>query len=221
MNINNFKPPVGDMSFTLKQELANSIIHGFGLVMGFIAVPFLINIAIKSNEANSIIGSCIYGVCFLMLFTFSTLYHACTHQRRKYFLEMLDYISIYFLIAGTYTPFILHFMYETSGFILLSLVWGCCIAGALIKIFSVSHNSITTVCFCLFTGLLFLLKCELFFSSMPYKVGVLIIAGVVLYIAGIIFFLWQKWYYHHAVWHAFVLIASACHFAAVLLTVNS
>jgi hemolysin III len=56
---------------------------------------------------------------------------------------------------------------------------------------------------------------------MPYNIGVLIIAGVVLYIGGVIFFLWQKWYYHHAIWHAFVLIASACHFTAVLLTVNT
>src|SRR4051794_20084532 len=125
MKLNNFKPPVGDAPFTLKQELANTIVHGCGLVLGFIAVPFLISIAIKSNEAYSIIGSCIYGACFLMVFTFSTLYHACRHQRRKYFLEVLDYISIYFLIAGTYTPFILHFMYGMSGFILLALVWSC------------------------------------------------------------------------------------------------
>lgn len=217
---NNNTSLLQEIPFTYKQELANTIIHALGLVAGFIGVPVLINAAIRNNDANSIIGACIYGTCFLILFAFSTLYHSCRHTRRKCFFERLDYISIYFLIAGTYTPFVLIYMPNASGFSLLCMVWACAIAGALFKMFSVNLPSVTSVCLYVFTGLLFLIKCKSFFEAMPYHVGALIIVGVVLYLSGIIFFLWQKWYYHHAVWHGFTLVASACHFAAVLLTVN-
>lgn len=211
-NVNSF--------FTYRQELANTITHALGLLIGFVAIPVLISISVENNKTTSIIGSVVYGISFLMTFSFSTLYHWCKHEARKCKLEMLDYISIYFLIAGTYTPFILHFMHGTSGIILLCLVWGCTFAGTLLKIFFVNRNRVATICFYVFTGLLFLVKCKSFFASMPYTVALLILTGVVLYITGIIFFVWQKWYYHHAVWHIFVLIASACHLAAVYLTVN-
>lgn len=221
MSRNNTKQVAEIVPFTDEQERANTIIHAAGLLLGFIGVPILINIAIKNNETNGIIGSCIYSASFLLLFTISTWYHACKQQQRKCRLEKLDYISIYFLIAGTYTPFLLKFMPNTSGIILLCLVWACALAGTLQKLFSASQNSLLTVGFYLFAGLLFLFKCQAFFASMPYSVGALVIAGIVLYITGIIFFLWQKWYYHHAIWHAFVLTASACHYTAVLLSVNT
>ncbi|MGN6617215.1 MAG: PAQR family membrane homeostasis protein TrhA [Ilyomonas sp.] len=206
--------------FTEKQELANTVIHALGILLGFVAVPFLITISIKNNDTNSIIGSVIYGICFLMTFTFSTMFHWCKKENRKCKLEMLDYISIYFLIAGTYTPFVLNFMPNTSGIILLCLVWGCTVAGTLFKIFFVNRNTTATIIFYLFTGLLFLIKCESFFAQMPYTIALLIITGVVLYVAGITFFVWKKWYYHHAIWHLFVLAASICHLAAVYLTVE-
>lgn len=210
---------VEEMPFTYKQELANTIIHGIALLIGLLVIPVLINNAIANNDKSSIIGSIVYGVCFMMTFTFSTLYHWCRHEHQKCKLEMLDYISIYFLIAGSYTPFVLNFMPNNSGITLLCLVWACTLVGAVFKLFFSNRNKTATILFYVFTGLLFLVKCKSFFASMPYLVGALIVAGVVLYILGIIFFVWKKWYYHHAIWHFFVLVASACHLTAVYLTV--
>src|SRR2546428_9020146 len=111
-----------DSFFSPEQERVNTIIHCIGVILGIIGVPILVILALNNNHTNSIIGSCIYGFCFLMTFTFSTLYHSCLHQRRKCLFELLDYISIYFLIAGTYTPFVLSYMPNASGVFLLTTV---------------------------------------------------------------------------------------------------
>ena len=103
----------------IQQELVNSIIHGFGIIFGIVSIPILIAFAIKSNNTPGVIGAAIYGFCFLQLFTFSTLYHGFQHAQAKRVFEILDHISIYFLISGTYTPFLLIHMNNTFGITLL------------------------------------------------------------------------------------------------------
>jgi hemolysin III len=93
----------------IKQELVNSIVHGFGIIFGVVSIPILIAFAIKSDNTG-IIGAAIYGFFVFTTFTFSTLYHGIQHAQAKRTLEILDHISIYFLIAGTYTPFLLMYM---------------------------------------------------------------------------------------------------------------
>jgi hemolysin III len=90
----------------IKQELVNSIVHGFGIIFGVVSIPILIALAIKSENMAGIVGAAVYGFCFTT-FHFSTLYHGIQHTKAKHTLEILDHISIYFLIAGTYTPFYL------------------------------------------------------------------------------------------------------------------
>jgi len=80
----------------IRQELVNSIVHGFGIIFGIVSIPILIAFAIKSENTSSIIGAAIYGFCFLQLFTFSTLYHGIQHSQAKRTLEILDHISIFF-----------------------------------------------------------------------------------------------------------------------------
>jgi hemolysin III len=87
----------------IRQELVNSIVHGFGIIFGIVSIPILIAFAIKSDNTSGIIGAAIYGFCFTT-FTFSTLYHGIQHAQAKH-TEILDHISIYFLIAGTYLRF--------------------------------------------------------------------------------------------------------------------
>ncbi|MFT5738616.1 MAG: hemolysin III, partial [Maribacter sp.] len=79
----------------IKQELVNSIVHGFGIIFGIVGIPILIAFAIKSDNSTGVIGAAIYGFCFLQLFTFSTLYHGFQHAQVKRILEILDHISIY------------------------------------------------------------------------------------------------------------------------------
>jgi hemolysin III len=85
----------------IKKEIVNSIVHGFGIIFGIVSIPILIAFALKGSNIKGVIGAAIYGFCFLQLFTFSTLYHGFQNTQVKRTLEILDHISIYFLIAGT------------------------------------------------------------------------------------------------------------------------
>lgn len=210
-----------DLPFTLEEERMNALTHRIGIILGFIGVPVLIYLAFQKNSTNDIISAFVYGISFITTFTISTIYHSCTQERKKCFYETLDYISIYFMIAGTYTPFILKFMPDASGTFLLMMVWLCTIIGSILKLFFVNRYIILSVCFYVFTGLLFLFQFDSFFAHMPQVIVWLIVAGVVLYIAGLYFFLVRRWYFHHAVWHSFVLVASLCHFIAVLLAIDN
>jgi hemolysin III len=124
-----------NLSAQIKKELVNSIVHGFGIIFGIVSIPILIAFAIKSNNVDGIIGAAIYGFCFLQLFTFSTLYHGFQNVQAKRIFEILDHISIYFLIAGTYTPFLLMYLDTPFGVTLLSVLWGLTALGIIFKIF--------------------------------------------------------------------------------------
>ena len=115
----NWKEP-----FTLKQEMVHSIIHAFGILFGIISIPILTALAAKNANVPAIVGASVYGFSFLMLFSFSTLYHGFQEPHIKRVLEVLDHISIYFLIAGTYTPFLLIYLPNSFGITLLSVLWG-------------------------------------------------------------------------------------------------
>src|SRR5215813_5412540 len=119
----------------LKQELINSIMHGFGILFGIVSIPILITLSVRGDNLNGIIGSSVYGFCFLMVFTFSTLYHGFQHEKVKRALKILDHISIYYLIAGTYTPMILIYNHNSFGITLLCILWGLTLIGTIFKIF--------------------------------------------------------------------------------------
>jgi hemolysin III len=206
--------------FTPEEEKANIATHILGILFGIIAIPFLISLAAKNEDGGRIFSMSIYGLCFLMVFTFSTLYHSLKKERPKALCKKCDHISIYFLIAGTYTPIIRYYVYDGTGIVLLAILWFLVICGVLFESFLPKRSNIFSVIFYLVMGLIFLFVPEHFFASMPPDIITLVLGGVILYCLGIIFYLWQKWKYHHAVWHSFVLIAGICHYTAILQTVS-
>ena len=203
----------------IKYELINSIIHGFGIIFGIVSIPVLIALAIKSDNTPGVIGAAIYGFCFLQLFTFSTLYHGFQHPQVKRVLEILDHISIYFLIAGTYTPFLLIYLNNTFGITLLVILWSLTALGIVFKIFFTGKwNIISTIVYILM-GCIMIFGGRTFFVEIPGDVMTMILIGGALYLLGVIFYLWEKYPYNHAVWHFFVLAAAVCHYVAILLAV--
>jgi hemolysin III len=205
---------------TLQQELAHSITHGFGFLFGIVSIPVLIVQAAQSTNPAALAGACIYGFCFLMLFTFSTLYHGVQHPLAKRVLEKLDHISIYFLIAGSYTPFILVFVNNPAGIALLVALWVLTVCGIVFKIYLTGRYEGWSTFVYLAMGWLALPLAETFFADLPPIVTALIIAGAVLYSIGVVFFIWRKISCHHVIWHLFVLAASICHYGAVFYTVS-
>ena len=211
--------PFSEQERELKLEFTHSVTHGIGILFGIASIPLLTALAVRSDNIPSITGACIYGFCFLMLFTFSTLYHGFQQPNVKQIFKIFDHISIYFLIAGTYTPFILTYLFNSTGIAMLCVLWGLTIVGLVFKIFFVNRFNIASTIVYVLMGWMLIWSGRDFFREMPVSVISLIIIGGILYMIGVIFYLWKKWFWHHALWHVFVLLAAVCHYVAVLITV--
>ena len=203
----------------MRQELINSLTHGFGILFGIVCIPILVTQAVKSGNPAGTVGTAIYGFSFLMVFTFSTLYHGFQHQRIKRLMKRFDHISIYFLIAGTYTPFLLIYMNNNLGITLLVILWSLTFAGTIFKCFFCGRWEIFSTLIYLAMGWIMLVAGRSFFINMPTSVIALIITGAALYTSGVSFYIWEKRTYSHAVWHSFVLVAAICHYVAILISV--
>ena len=203
----------------LRLEIANSITHGIGIIFGIAALPVLSALAATKNNNIAVVGAAVYGFCFLLLFSMSTLYHAFQNPRVKKVLHVFDHISIYFLIAGTYTPFLLNYMMNTTGITLLCVLWGLTLIGIVFKIFFTGRFNFVSTLVYIGMGWILLFGGRQFFDAIPFDVMLMIAIGGGLYTMGAVFYLWEKLYYHHVIWHLFVLSAAVCHYVAVLLMI--
>ncbi|WP_150451649.1 PAQR family membrane homeostasis protein TrhA [Arenibacter lacus] len=211
--------PTTNSNAQIQQELVNSIIHGFGIIFGIVSIPVLIAFAISSNNTPGVIGAAIYGFCFLQLFTFSTLYHGFQHPQAKRIFQILDHISIYFLISGTYTPFLLIYLNTPFGITLLSVLWGLTAVGIIFKIFFTGKWNLVSTLIYIAMGCIMIVGGRTFFETIPSGIMTMILIGGALYLIGVIFYLWRKYPFNHAIWHFFVLTAAVCHYVAILMAV--
>lgn len=203
----------------LREEKINSMTHVLGILFGIVCIPILIFNACESAGRSIIVGTIVYGFSFLMVFTFSTLFHYQTNAKIRRLFLILDHISIYFLIAGTYTPFILIFINNSFGMMLLAVLWSLTLLGIFFKVFYTGRFEIISTLIYLIMGWMLLTGAKAFFANMPASIVALIITGAGLYSIGVLFYIKRFFAYHHAVWHLFVLSAAICHFSAVLLSV--
>lgn len=206
-------------SLEFKQELANSVSHGFGLLFGIVSIPVLISLASVNGNVAGLVGASIFGFSFLMVYTASTLYHSFQRPEVKRVLKVLDHISIYFLIAGSYTPFLLMYLMNATGITVLAVVWTLAILGVFYKLFLIGRYRGLSLAIYLGMGWMLIFIARSFFSSLPVNCSIMLGIGGGLYTLGVIFYAWEKLPYHHAIWHVFVLAASICHYVAVLLAV--
>jgi hemolysin III len=110
-------------------------------------------------------------------------------------------------------------MFDTTGFVLLSILWGLTIAGIVFKIFFTGRFNFVSTIIYLAMGWILIFSGPQFFEAVPWSVLYMIIAGGALYTIGALFYLWHKLYYHHVIWHLFVLAAAVCHYVGVLLMI--
>jgi len=206
-------------TYNRKQEVVNSLIHGVGIIFAVSGFPILVGLAIHHGNMAAIVGAAVYGFSFLFLFTSSTVYHIIEDPRLKRVFKILDHISIYFLISGTYTPFLLIYMNNAFGISLLCILWGLTAIGIVVKIFFTGRFDLLSTIIYLLMGLILIVGGRRFFVRVPENVLVFICIGGGLYIIGVLFYLWDKYMYSHAVWHVFVLAAAICHYVSVLLSV--
>ena len=207
-----------ETKYNRKQEIVHGIIHAVGIVFGVSVLPMLTGLAATHGNTAGIVGAAIYSFSFLLLFTCSTVYHLAQDPQVKKLFLILDHISIYFLIAGTYTPFLLVYMKDAFGITLLSILWGLTLVGVIFKsFFTGKYNIVSTVIY-LMMGWIMVVGGKTFFTTLPRSVVVMVMIGGLLYSAGVFFYIRDKRTYTHAVWHACVLAAAVCHYVAVLLS---
>jgi len=204
--------------YTRNQEIVHGLTAGPGILFGVSGIPVLIGLAIAHNNIPGIIGSGIYGFCFLFLFTSSTVYHFVQEPGLKKLFRIIDHISIYFMIAGTYTPFLLVYMNNGFGISLLTILWVLTALGIVFKIYLTGKYEFISTLMYLFMGWIMVAGGKRFLHDLPTPVLILIITGGVLYTTGVLFYVRDRHAYSHAIWHLCVLAAAIFHFVAVMMS---
>lgn len=204
---------------TLGEEIANSISHGAGVVGSVAVTPILIIHSIPFGAA-SVVGASIFGATAIILYVASTLYHAFPESRVKRVFNILDHGAIFLLIAGTYTPFTLGVLRGAWGWSLFGIVWALAIAGVVIKAVAGAYSSRLSTGLYLGMGWIAVVAAKEFWMSVPGWGLFWLIAGGVLYSAGVLFFIANRIRYTHFIWHLFVLAGTACHVVAIMKYAN-
>jgi hemolysin III len=199
-------------------EKANVITHLLGFVFGLIGLPYLVWTISESPETTimDVAGGSIYGIGFLMVFGFSTLYHAQKEARKRRVMKIWDHISIYYLIAGTYTPFLLAYADREDARIMLWILWGLALFGTIFKIFFTGRFRLISTLIYLAMGWMVVFSPDSFSENLPKEQFMWIAIGGASYTVGVVFYLVKKIPFHHAIWHLFVLGGAFCHYVGVL-----
>lgn len=199
-----------------REELANWLSHGFGLLGALAAAPILILGAVARGRAEDIVGTSVFGATLVLLYLTSTSYHAAPVGRLKERLRRLDHAAIYLLIAGTYTPFTLGVLAGPWGWILFGLVWGTASFGVCYKLTAGVHYPRLSTGLYLVMGWLIVIAVRPLVLAIPLPGILWLVTGGIAYTAGVLFYASRRIPYGHFLWHLFVLAGSACHFLAVL-----
>lgn len=207
--------------YSIGHEIANAVTHGIGGGLSIAGLSILLTVAVLYGDVWHIVSSAIYGATLILLYLASTLYHGIYHSATKRIFKVIDHASIYLLIAGTYTPFTLVSLREHSewGWTLFLVVWILAFVGVLLLLLFPGKYSGARVVVYIFMGWLaiFVIK------DIRQAIGVggisWLVAGGLSYTVGVIFYLWDRLPFNHAIWHLFVLSGSICHFFAILFYV--
>jgi len=198
------------------EEIANSVTHGIGLVLSIAGFVVLLVLAILRGTAWHIVACSVYGASLVCLYAASTLYHVAISPKLKRALKIFDHSAIYLLIAGTYTPFLLLNLRGPWGWSLFGVVWGLAFAGILFKLWFMDHFEHASTGVYVAMGWLVIVAAKPVLAHVPLATLIWLIAGGILYSTGVVFYVWKRLPYSHAVWHVFVLGGSICHYFAVL-----
>jgi len=203
-----------DPSF--REEIANSISHGLGLLLALVALPVLVLTAIEAGSVRFLVGVSVFGGTMVLLYLASTLYHSITHETAKQIFRVFDHTAIFLLIAGSYTPFSLGVLRGPWGWSMLAIVWTLAIIGISLKINRRTRHSRISIVLYVIMGWLAVIAIKPIVMLIPVPGILLIFAGGVAYTGGLAFFAAQRIRYNHFIWHLFVIAGTTCHFFAVL-----
>lgn len=197
------------------EEAANSLTHGFGLVLSLVGFVVLVVLAVTKGGRWNIASAVVYGSSLIILYGASTFYHSAITPRSKSVLQLVDHCCIYLLIAGSYTPFALILLRDGIGFGLFAFAWIFAAVGIVTKVVFEIRSGFISASIYLIMGWVGIVAIEPIYNAVGIVPLILAVAGGFSYTLGIIFFGWQSLKHHHAIWHIFVLTGSLFHFVAI------
>ncbi|TAE48190.1 MAG: hemolysin III family protein [Bacteroidetes bacterium] len=199
-----------------QEERANIFTHAFGAGLCLIGGIYVVGKAGAGGDPLRIWGALVFSVCMFLLYLSSTLYHSTRNPVRRVKMRTLDHVSIYLQIAGTYTPFLLWFMEPVWARNSLILMWSIALTGSIFKLFFTGKFRLVSTVAYIVMGWMILFIGGPIFSGVQSGTLWWLIAGGAAYTLGAGFYMWRKLRFHHAIWHVFTLLGSACHWVAVV-----
>lgn len=214
------QPPVAALgSYSVEEEIANAVTHGIAALLSVVGLIAMLYVTVGSSNAVTITAAAVFGASMIFLYTASTLYHAIPNLKAKRILQMLDHSAIYVMIAGSYTPFCLVTLEGMTGTILCIAVWTIAIAGVILQPILLKRAEWLNCLLYLLLGWCVVLVMKPLIAALPTAGLWLLASGGVVYSLGVIFYLWERIPYNHAIWHLFVLGGTALQFFSVLFYV--
>jgi hemolysin III len=201
-------------------ERLNSISHLVGTIFALMASGALLTVSLRINTTPALIGFNVFGITMVLLYTISTIYHSVREPQLKRKLKILDHISIYLFIAGTYTPLMLVSLSQGNGWLILSSVWGLAVLGIAAEL--LLSGRVVKICQVIsYLGMGWVCSFDLdnVRAALPEEGFFWLLTGGIAYTAGIVFYVLDKLNYlthAHGIWHFFVLAGSVSHFICVI-----
>ena len=194
----------------------NVLTHAAGAVMSVAALVMLLILAGATGDVWRIVTVAIFGTSLVLLYSASACYHACRDQTRRRLCKSIDHAAIYLLIAGTYTPVMLVLVRGAWGWGISAVLWALALCGVIFKFRFAGRFKIASTLVYVAMGWIGMIAIRPILATVPPGAIHLLIAGGVAYTFGVVFYLWGRLRFHHAIWHLFVIAGSTFHFFAVL-----
>ncbi len=208
-------------SYTLGEEIFNSVSHGVGALLSIAGCVVLIVFCAIHNNAKAVVCASIFGASLIILYTMSTLYHALTNPKAKRVFRVFDHDTIFLLIAGTYTPYALCCIKPIwLGWTIFGCIWAAAVLGIVFSSVNLEKFSkFSTICYVLM-GWGIILAIKPLYQVLPKFSFIALIAGGLLYSLGVYFYKKKSVKYFHSIWHLFVVAGSVLHYFSVLYAIG-
>ena len=199
-----------------KEEIANLVTHGLGAIASAIGLGYLLYFSFNKGGIWEQVSFGLFGITMLIVFLASTIYHTIRTPKWKRIFQTIDQSAIFLLIAGSYAPFCLVSIRGVWGWSILSVVWALAITGICLKFYFKNRVVKPFLLLYVLMGWLCLIAIQEMMEKIPELSLLFIVVGGGFYMLGILFYLWEKLPYNHAIWHLFVIGGCASHYIAVI-----
>lgn len=206
---------ISNPKYSKKEEKLNVLTHAFGLIMSIVGLPFLLLKSLQYNGFWQPLSIVVFGVSLIVLYAASTFYHASKDSKLRRKLNIFDHAAIYFLIAGTYSPFTIIILDGSLGWLIFSCTWVFAFVGIVLKFFFTGRYDKLSTAMYILMGWQIILVIKPLMNAFSINGLKFLFAGGVFYTLGALLYSSKKITYNHAIFHVFVLLGSASHFICV------